>query len=400
MPLSASDFLLYGSADMPADDTSTAGGAIAPGTRVVFDDLPAAGTVRMVSTAAGDAGQTYAVSGKDGVGADVSENFVLNGQTPIVGAQSFERIRKIAKTAGSALAGIAVCYRAAGTTVDADSPSGQPVLNVTDTSAFAVGMRVAIAPAVAARQELGTVASIQAGASITLAASLAFAHTAAQADGVHPIVAELPAASLAPAGAEVTLVKKVFEAVASAGAPQTFYEKVFFRNNHGSQTLSAAKVRPVEGPVKSSPSTTVNADSAAGGTTVFVAATTGFAVGDTVVIGKATARAECGTIASISAGVSLTLAGGLLFTHTAAQADAVQVGKLAAALPASRDDAGTTANRKTAPAGLTFGGGAASPAGGIHPAGSAQGVWLRLDLPAGDGAFKGSAVLEESGTGV
>jgi hypothetical protein len=400
MPLSSSDFLLYGSANMPADDVSTAGGAVALGTRVVFDDLPAAGAVRMVSTADADTGQTYAVSGKDGAGAAVSENFVLNGRNAIVGAQSFERIAKIAKTAGAALTGTAVCYRgAAGSAVDADSPSGQAVLNVADTSAFAVGMRVIVAPGIAARQEIGAVASIQAGVSITLTADLTFAHTAAQADAVHAIVAELPAASLAAAGAEVTKVKKVFEAVASQSTPQTFYEKVFFRNNHGVKTLSAAKVRAAEAPVKSSPATTVNADSARGSTTLYTAATTGFAVGDVVVIGAGTNRAECGTVASIDAGVSLTLQAGLLFDHTAAQADAVRVGKVAFVLSASRDDSGSVANRLTAPGGSTFAGDIAAVAGGVHPAGSAQGVWLRLSLPADDTAFAGSAVIEESGVG-
>jgi len=70
-------------------------------------------------------------------------------------------------------------------------------------------------------------------------------------------------------------------------------------------------------------STTVDADSASGGTTLNVTATTGFEVGETIEIGYGTAREETGVIASISAGVSLTLTANLTYTHTSAQGDAV-----------------------------------------------------------------------------
>src|SRR4051812_34972020 len=128
MPILSSNILLYGSANMPADDTSTAGGAVSLSTRVVFDDLPSAGTVRLVGTDAGDTSPTYQVSGKNAAGADVSEVLTLNGTTPAAGAVSFERIRKLAKTGGSALAGTAVLYRATSTAVNGDSPNGQTLL--------------------------------------------------------------------------------------------------------------------------------------------------------------------------------------------------------------------------------------------------------------------------------
>ena len=69
------------------------------------------------------------------------------------------------------------------TTVDADSNSGQAVLNVAATTDFMVGDRIRI-NAGGARDESGYIVSISAGASVTLAANLASTHTAVQADVV------------------------------------------------------------------------------------------------------------------------------------------------------------------------------------------------------------------------
>jgi len=58
--------------------------------------------------------------------------------------------------------------------------------------------------------------------------------------------------------------------------------------------------------------------------------------------------------------------------------------KLAFGLATSKDDSGTTTNRLTAPAGVTFGTSDASVPTGNLLAGEAIGVWLRLTLDAGD----------------
>lgn len=71
-------------------------------------------------------------------------------------------------------------------------------------------------------------------------------------------------------------------------------------------------------------STTVDGDSNSGQKVLQVAATTGFAVGEMVVINQGGAREEAGTIATITAGVSITLVANLTYTHTAVQADVVQ----------------------------------------------------------------------------
>ena len=75
--------------------------------------------------------------------------------------------------------------------------------------------------------------------------------------------------------------------------------------------------------VLSSVSSTVDSDSSSGQKVLNVAATTGFAVGDNIIINDGGAREEQGIVASIQAGVSLTLEDDLTYTHTAAQADVV-----------------------------------------------------------------------------
>jgi hypothetical protein len=69
--------------------------------------------------------------------------------------------------------------------------------------------------------------------------------------------------------------------------------------------------------------TTVDAASAAAQKVLNVAATTGFNVGDAILINSGGARQEWNEVATIQAGVSLTLVNNLAYLHTLAQADAV-----------------------------------------------------------------------------
>ena len=70
------------------------------------------------------------------------------------------------------------------TTVDADSASGQTVLNVTTTNGFVVGESVIINKD-GAREETKVIASIQTGVSLTMTVNLTYTHTGAQADTVY-----------------------------------------------------------------------------------------------------------------------------------------------------------------------------------------------------------------------
>ena len=105
MAVIAGDMQLYGAANMPEDDTNLVGGAIDLGTKVVHIALAAADTVDMQSDDALDVGQQYTISGYDASGSQVTEVLTAAGLGLVNGAQSFERITKIAKTAGGAIAG-------------------------------------------------------------------------------------------------------------------------------------------------------------------------------------------------------------------------------------------------------------------------------------------------------
>lgn len=95
MSVSASDIIIYASANMPESDTTTSGGAIDTTTKMVFTDIAATDNVTVVSSNAGDTTQTCTVYGRDSTGVLVNEVLNLNGTTRVVGAQNFERISKI-----------------------------------------------------------------------------------------------------------------------------------------------------------------------------------------------------------------------------------------------------------------------------------------------------------------
>jgi hypothetical protein len=91
----------------------------------------------------------------------------------------------------------------------------------------------------------------------------------------------------------------------------------------GTPDLNSIVTDPVLVDVTLRASTTVDADSAAGQPVLNVADTTSFVVGEYVSIGIGTARVESQRIASIQAGVSLTMTINLANAHTGAQADVV-----------------------------------------------------------------------------
>jgi len=70
--------------------------------------------------------------------------------------------------------------------------------------------------------------------------------------------------------------------------------------------------------------TDVDASSASGQKVLNVTSTTGFSATDKIIINRGGDREEEGVIDTVQAGVSLTLVDNLTYTHTAAQADAVE----------------------------------------------------------------------------
>jgi len=88
----------------------------------------------------------------------------------------------------------------------------------------------------------------------------------------------------------------------------------------------------------------------------------------------------------------------LINATIAEQAD--PTGAIDFGLESTLDDTNTTADRRTAPVGITFDNTTKTVATGNLPAGSAQGIWLHLTLNPGDPAQKSSYTLRVQGESV
>lgn len=119
MSVAASDLQVYGAATMPEDDTTaTIGGAVDLTTKIVFTDLAANDTIDIISDDAGDTDQIYRIYGFSAAGARITEDLTLNGLTIVTGSTTFERVNKVVKQSGSALAGtVTVTEHSGGTTM-------------------------------------------------------------------------------------------------------------------------------------------------------------------------------------------------------------------------------------------------------------------------------------------
>jgi len=122
MAISASELIMYGSANMPEDDTGTSGGAIATTVRVIFDDtsLPnsLSDRVTVVSSSAGDSSQSVTIYGRDVAGVIQSEVIALAGVATVSGAITYDRLLKAVVSATHA-GTISIKKLSGGTTIAA-----------------------------------------------------------------------------------------------------------------------------------------------------------------------------------------------------------------------------------------------------------------------------------------
>jgi len=221
-------------------------------------------------------------------------------------------------------------------------------------------------------------------------------------------ICTMESAADAAAGTEIETIRTPFYGLASdPDNAKVAYEKVFFRNNNAVTTLTDAVIRLMDAPDDDTASTTVDVNTAAGQKVLSVAATVGFNAGDSVVVNHEGARNEVQEVASVQAGVSLTMVDNLKYAHTLAQADVVRLCKVEFELEEELDGTDTSANRVTQPSGYagyswsarekTVRGAAGSQ---NHTAGSVQGIWLQTSLGAGDDPVKSSIEVRESGNTV
>lgn len=93
MSVLPSDIVAYGSANMPETDGVIVGGAVDFSRRMAFYDISPAGTVDFVSSNSADTGVYIQIAGRDPSGSiQTPPAVVLNGTTPVSGSQTFERL--------------------------------------------------------------------------------------------------------------------------------------------------------------------------------------------------------------------------------------------------------------------------------------------------------------------
>ncbi|HUC70363.1 MAG TPA: hypothetical protein VMS01_04145 [Stellaceae bacterium] len=93
MSVLPNDLVAYGSANMPEADGVAVGGAVDFARRVAFYDVSPAGTIDFVSSNAADTTVYIQVAGRDSTGVIQTPAAVaLNGTTKVNGSQSFERL--------------------------------------------------------------------------------------------------------------------------------------------------------------------------------------------------------------------------------------------------------------------------------------------------------------------
>ena len=366
MSVLPSDIVVYGSANMPESDGATIGGAVDFTRRVAFYDIIPAGSVDVISSSLADTATNIAYLGRDSTGAIQSQALTLNGQSWVTGSQSLERLLcavlsgasangPLANPGGTpavgdvALAAHSCVLPAGAVTVDATVRTGQVgSANHSGTTPALFKLQSGDGAAVSAGQIIWTTSGTGANQLRQIIATMGYGTDTVAVNRDWGTVPDSTTTYKILQGMlfeispnPVTAVIRMFStssADAAAGSQRTYYEKVFVVNNNTAMALTGAQIE---------------------------------VAGETPVL---------------PSGALLDLA-----------------------LTTALNDTGAAANRQTAP---SAGVGAFTtqpaflnvpspgnlPSGPAPNAAGAQGVWLRLTLPAGATAYKGSADLRIQGT--
>ena len=357
MSVTPNNIIAYGSADMPEADGVTVGGAPDLTKRVAFYDISPAGFVDVVSSSASDTATKMQVMGRDSTGVIQTPAAVtLNGTTPVTGSQTFERLLAAVIT-GGAIAGLSSPGGAAAVgdvavyahtlvltahtmQIGSANTSGTtpPIakLQSGDGGSVAIGQIIRITSGTGANQLRQIIATTGYGTD-TVAVNRDWT-TVPDATSVYSILQGMLFEVSPNAVVAITRCFSTAAADIPSGSQRIFYEKVFVVNNNTATALTGAQVE----------------------------------------IASETPSLPSGALLDI-------------------------------ALCTSLDDTNTTTNRQTAPAAgagsfVTQPAFVSVPGAGNLPSGAApnnagaQGVWLRLTLPAGTAAYKGSADLRVQGT--
>lgn len=370
MSVTSNEITFYGSANMPEADSVTVGGAVDFTKKIGFMDLSATGAVDVVSSSASDTATKIQLAGRDASGVVQTPAAVtLTGTTLLAstfGAQSFQRLLSAVITGGAigalanpggtaAVGDVAIIQHTrtiAGHTAQAGSASHSgttpPFLKLQSGDGATVAALVFSGLGAVIRITGGTGANQIRYVAAKYSATGAYGGTATGVDCVviNKDWGTVPDATstydIAPGivfditPSPVVAVTRLFATASSdipTGATRTFYEKIFAVNVDTVTTLTSA---------------------------------------------IAQIASESGTLPT---GALLDMGPG-----------------------ASLNDTLTATNRQTAPAGVTFttqpGAVALAnnlPAGATPNSAGAQGLWLRLTLPAGTSPYSGAADLQITG---
>jgi hypothetical protein len=368
MSVLPSDIVVYGAASMPEADGEVTGGAVDLTRRVAFYDIAPSGTVDVISSSAADTATQIAYYGRDPSGVIQTQTLTLNGQTWVSGSQLLERLLYAALSGATAngpvadpggtaavgdvaLAAHGCVLPAGGVTTDATARTAQTgSANHSGTTPALFKLQSGDGAGVSAGQIIWTKSGAGANQLRQITAVSGYGTDVAAVSRDWTIIPDntttykiLQGMLFEISPNPVTAVIRMFSTAASdapGGAQRMFYEKVFVVNNNTGAALNGAQIE--------------------------VASET----------------------PALPSGALLDLA-----------------------LTTALNDAGTIANRQTAPyagvgsfisqpAFVTVPGPGNLPSGAAPNGAGAQGVWLRLTLPAGTAAYKGSADIRTQGTTV
>ena len=366
MSVLPSDIVVYGSADMPETDGAPIGGAVDFTRRVAFYDVSPTGSVDAISSSSSDTATKIIYSGRDSAGTVQNQTLTLNGQSWVTGSQSLERLLCAALSGASANGPLAnpggtpavgdVALAAHGCvlplgaiTTDATVHTGQAgSANHSGSTPALFKLQLGDGALVSSGQIIWTKSGIGSNQLRQIIATAGYGTDMVAVNRDWETVPDTTTTYKILKGMlfeispnPVTAVIRMFSNCAAdvpAGSQRTYYEKVFVANNNTATALTGAQI-------------------------------------------------ECTSETSaLPSGALLDLA-----------------------LTAALNDTGTVANRQTAPS-LGVGAFTTQPAllsvpspgnlppGSVPNAAGAQGVWLRLTLPAGAMSYKGSADLRIQGT--
>lgn len=241
MPVSARDIRVYGSANMQETDSGAQGGAIDLAVGIVFNDINPAGNIQVVSSAAGDITQTVTATGRNNAGEIISEGKVLNGSTPVAMTvqTTWERLLKGVKSA-TTTGDVAVEAATAERSNTAQAGAASTITLDVGASAvddFYNDMVIRLTGGTGAGQIRRIVDYVGSTKVATVDRDWG---TNPDATTTFRIARGM---YFEKSPNEITTVRRPFyNAASDPGAAKDYYEKVFFRNNHGTLSLTNAVI--------------------------------------------------------------------------------------------------------------------------------------------------------------